>query len=242
MFSQLCAVVWSALHYPSAAPLCSLHSASSSCDSCVSRSRFAHASSRSCSAAAAVPLSLIFQQRHSIRRRPCHRLLPEDPHPRSAPACLAAPTSTLRRRGVEASPCDLGGRHPSSDPPDRLPTRLTPNHCQLGRLLGGGDGGESAAVAWLECSLLMGPFEEPAARHFGQLMLLHLWLKKAREGRGLPLIRWFLSHCGHSRELFPDSVTYKTERWPLLGKSFSVFLSTLNLKKLPLLQLLWSSF
>lgn len=31
-----------------------------------------------------IPLALIFQQRHSIRQRPCHRLLPRDTDPRSA--------------------------------------------------------------------------------------------------------------------------------------------------------------
>lgn len=30
-----------------------------------------------------IPLALIFQQRHSIRQRPCHRLLPGDPDPGS---------------------------------------------------------------------------------------------------------------------------------------------------------------
>lgn len=128
MFSQLRAIVWSAMHYPSAAPLCSLHSASSSCNSCVSRSRFAHASSRSCSGAAAVPLALIFQQRHSIRRRPCHRLLPEDPDPSSAPACLGAPTSTARRGGVEASRATLEPP-PSSGRP--LTTLNTPQSQSL---------------------------------------------------------------------------------------------------------------
>lgn len=155
------------MHYPSAAPLCSLHSASSSCNSCVSRSRFAHASSRSCSGGAAVPLALIFQQRHSIRRRPCHRLLPEDPDPSSAPACLGAPTSTARRGGVEASRATLEPPPPpSSGRP--LTTLNTPQSQSLPSWPtpgGGGDGAESAGVVWVECSLLMGRFQEPAARH-----------------------------------------------------------------------------
>ena len=33
---------------------------------------------------ATIPLALIFQQRHSIRQWPCHRLLPRDADPRSA--------------------------------------------------------------------------------------------------------------------------------------------------------------
>ena len=33
---------------------------------------------------ATIPLALIFQQRHGVRQRPCHRLLPRDTDPRSA--------------------------------------------------------------------------------------------------------------------------------------------------------------
>lgn len=49
----------------------------------------------------AIPLALIFQQRHSIRRRPCHRLLPRDPDPRSARLVF-----TLQHHHQ-----DVGGKH-----------------------------------------------------------------------------------------------------------------------------------
>lgn len=165
MFSQLCAIVWSALHYPSAAPLCSLRSASSSYDSCVSR--FAHASSRYCSAAvaaaaAAVPLALIFQQRHSIRRRPCHRLLPEDPHPRLS--CRSnVNAKAARGRGLSLRPW----RSPSLLRPPRL-SPADSQHASAPITANLAVSWEVDRVVWVECSLLMGPFEEPAARHSGR--------------------------------------------------------------------------
>lgn len=63
-------------------PLCSLHFNSSSYNLWAT---YPHANTHMHTHAQSVtiPLALIFQQRHSIRQWPCHRLLPGDPDPGS---------------------------------------------------------------------------------------------------------------------------------------------------------------
>lgn len=95
----------------------------------------------------AIPLALIFQQRHSIRRRPCHRLLPRDPDPRSARLVF-----TLQHHHQ-----DVGGKHsadleaelalcppfpgaPPCPPPPSPPSHPHHHRCRRCHLEGGAGG------------------------------------------------------------------------------------------------------
>lgn len=106
------ASAWSAMHYPSL-----LHFVlSSSPRVAATCERHAHA--------ATIPLALIFQRRHSVRRWPCHRLLPgEDSDPGSARPY--PPTSPPGR--AEAHSADLGAELALCLPLPGVPPR-PPSH------------------------------------------------------------------------------------------------------------------